>query len=468
MDVMLNPVSRRVSRLQAPLAGLKIGVELETLSLDGKTWEDIDGDNALPVGSEEFFAELGAYKIFLASNFDDSLGTGIDTPPLANFRDSRMPDSERASLGKIFPVLRKRMRKRSPGLTYLLGSLEWFESDCFPDWNESAEEGAELLILQVEGWEPHPDRDDTSLVHVTVTVRSGSFTDPVYTTIICVRRKDLEAAIEESFGGSNPETAQGFSWTTLGDLFGLAGVNILLTRTFTLSRERYVEDMITTDENEGWKALNEFAAKGEVPENAGKALARKLHEETGLPIGVEEDGTVPGPELQFPHVGGASIEAVKQALAAFFARHQVIVSTGCSFHIHMSHNPLTRQSERKLAQFLMLKYLSDNANRIPLCVCERILDNRSRKEFFAFKIGLYSRSFFVAWRGETWEFRFFGNVDNYADGVQCIDLAVSAYLWAHHEDVQKEFRHMFDDPHLLVLLEENLKSRCIARLGEEA
>lgn len=139
------------------------------------------------------------------------------------------------------------------------------------------------------------------------------------------------------------------------------------------------------------------------------------------------DGSVEGPEITT--VGGLSYsDACERALLLFneLQRMNLNVHTGCSFHIHASIRD-ARPKHSKLFQAYMIRTIL-NDPRVPARVRER-WQSPSLSQYFNFDLDS-SKYRFVAIRGETWEFRCFGNVDNAADAIVCLNIAAETYYKA--------------------------------------
>lgn len=142
-------------------------------------------------------------------------------------------------------------------------------------------------------------------------------------------------------------------------------------------------------------------------------------------IEVGSDGSVDGHE--FRTTGPLTVDQFSAASERLFRVLKGLkVDTGCSFHIHMS-LPGVRHSYGQEFQSAMMEYLLKA--KLPACVQVRLKSN-ARKRFFA--VDSSNDKFrAVAFRGETWEFRLFGNVSTHRDALKCLAIAIKAFQFAY-------------------------------------
>jgi len=136
------------------------------------------------------------------------------------------------------------------------------------------------------------------------------------------------------------------------------------------------------------------------------------------------DGSVDGPEITT--MGPQTLnQASAHALALFTALSsaQFTVDTGCSFHIHASIIDSKPKHSKLFQAFLMREILNDP--RVPASVRTRWKTD-SLNRYFNFELD-DQKYRFVAYRGNTWEFRCFGNIDNSADAILCLNIVTEAY-----------------------------------------
>lgn len=137
------------------------------------------------------------------------------------------------------------------------------------------------------------------------------------------------------------------------------------------------------------------------------------------------DQSVAGPEIRT--IGGLSVGAFMKALNAVTCE-ELEVDEGCSFHIHLS-IPGVKHSYGQNLQAAIMDYFLSNINRLPECVRMRLASDAVR--FFEFNLS-QEKFRFVHWHAQgTIEFRLFGNVDNYKDGMKCLLEAVRALQHAY-------------------------------------
>lgn len=140
------------------------------------------------------------------------------------------------------------------------------------------------------------------------------------------------------------------------------------------------------------------------------------------------DGTVRG--FEFRTIGGLTLAEFGAAATPLFTLNHV-VDEGCSFHVHVS-IPGVRHKYGPRMQKAMIEYLVQNQDKVPGSVLERwrgihdneyingLLRNGNKYNF----INKHARF-------NTWEFRCFGNVDNYEDAMRCLRLAVGAMQYGY-------------------------------------
>ena len=136
------------------------------------------------------------------------------------------------------------------------------------------------------------------------------------------------------------------------------------------------------------------------------------------------DGSVDGPEITT--MGPQTLnQASAHALSLFTALSQTTfsVDTGCSFHIHASIVDSKPKHSKLFQAFLMREILNDP--RVPASVRTRWKTD-SLNRYFNFDLD-DQKYRFVAYRGNTWEFRCFGNIDNSADAILCLNIVTEAY-----------------------------------------
>lgn len=137
------------------------------------------------------------------------------------------------------------------------------------------------------------------------------------------------------------------------------------------------------------------------------------------------DQSVNGPEIRTR--GGLSVQSFMKALKSVVSE-ELDVDEGCSFHIHLS-IPGVRHSYGRNLQAAIMDYFLSNISRLPECVRTRLESEAVR--FFEFHLS-QEKFRFVHWHPQgTIEFRLFGNVDNYKDGMKCLLEAVRALQHAY-------------------------------------
>jgi len=145
-----------------------------------------------------------------------------------------------------------------------------------------------------------------------------------------------------------------------------------------------------------------------------------------LPSMVEavSDSSVSGPELRT--IGALTAAQFSEQLRELLAS-SIQVDTRCSFHVHLS-LPGVKHGYGKEFQAVMYEYIMANINRVPASVKERWNNSTS---YFKPELGTNKYTFIHFHRQGTWEFRCWGNIDDYRDGMQCLRLSVEALQEAY-------------------------------------
>lgn len=152
----------------------------------------------------------------------------------------------------------------------------------------------------------------------------------------------------------------------------------------------------------------------------------------------ESDGTVDGPEIQT--AGPNSFITCMQHADWLFSNMDMTIDERCSFHIHLSIPGIKHTYGRNLQIALMLSVLltpdrpsalHDRWNFTPErdddedYDCDEDEQKSWLERYFDVRPSANKYSF-VAHRGDTWEFRGFGNVSNADDARWCLKAAVKA------------------------------------------
>ena len=457
------------------LTSVKIGVELETQAFDGYTWDELTRNND---GEEIDYYEV-VEETFRESGVLDHW-----------LRQMKMSDTDADFVadqwGKLLegelPGMSVGLHGLSPerDIMYALASLLQ-DSDTF--WG-SVPDGLEMFvrsggtavrvpentyskririrgIVQNAGW-PRPNAVAISGGSHETRVRDGdqeTLVEDISEVTDCdVWEKEesveyfVKVALLDASIGCPEENTDVYVYLTRSDLRAILEGPVPMP-----SLRRIIDslgiDIGTLDFFMGAaEALSEHDrviqwVDSNHPESGSRGPAGDLLEDTkgmlahtqNFTLGAVRDGTVSGPEFQFPceSCPGDTPERVKSALWLFFRDHEVLVDNGCSFHIHVSFREMAKQYD-EFSQYLIIQYLVDHYNRIPQSVWNRASE---QGDYYARGITT-DRTQFVAYRGNTWEFRFFGNIDNYDDGEQAIDLAIDACRWAYHPQTQERFKKL--------------------------
>jgi hypothetical protein len=391
MEICSNPVSKRVSALRAGHKEILIGVELETQKFEGYTWADIHRERVpmyylLPL-FEKRFHEIPV-TAFNRRN-SDLLGRRLYAlvPKLA--------ESKMWFFGRLLQAF-----------TWTSGDLDRERVRWSPSTTDTGDEITKLQIMAAP------------------LLKGGVLRVPVRYEIL--KEKGLgHLCLPEAVFLSTLDHALNNGMFSVAAVFDLLRTVCEGDEPAAFYRECYQKFLETTP----------------LPRLVRK-VADDAAELCGIPVGVGQDMTVDGPEFQFPEEDGAPPNAVKTALDRFLKTYTIAVDGDCSFHIHISSEGMRVGGGAIYTQFLMLKFLSDNAERFPRCVMERVVKGMgidAAAEYYDFQLQEREKHLFVADRVHTWEFRCFGNVKTMKDANTCIDLAIDAFLWAHHPDVREEF-----------------------------
>ncbi len=158
-------------------------------------------------------------------------------------------------------------------------------------------------------------------------------------------------------------------------------------------------------------------------------------EDIMCPDGVtyKSDGSVSGPEF-ITKGNGTTASRFSSSLRQLFKNHTFKIDNGCSFHIHVSIPGITHKYG-KLFQAYLMEYLLGQIHRLPESV-----KARWNGEVGYFKPLISKEKYsFVHFHESlgTWEFRCFGNVQNHADGMRCLKLAVEAMQYAYQVQLKR-------------------------------
>jgi len=149
---------------------------------------------------------------------------------------------------------------------------------------------------------------------------------------------------------------------------------------------------------------------------------------TGLTY--ERDGSVNGPEIQT--VGPNKFRQCLNHSKFLFKNFEFEINEECSFHVHLSIPGIKHSYGRNLQIALMLSViLAPNRpgyihNRWQHTVENDEDDGESWLEKYFSVSPSTNKNTFVAFRGDTWEFRCFGNVTDVEDAEWCLKTAVKS------------------------------------------
>lgn len=157
------------------------------------------------------------------------------------------------------------------------------------------------------------------------------------------------------------------------------------------------------------------------------------------------DGSVQGPEITTigPQTYSDAVSAA-QKLFTSLSEISFDVNNGCSFHIHASIVDARPKYSRSFQSYLMRAVLNDP--RVPSSVRDR-WSSGSLDQYFNFTLD-DQKYRFVAFRGNTWEFRCFGNISNFTDALACLNIVSDVYhsaITASSTDIMLPISMTFSD-----------------------
>lgn len=162
-------------------------------------------------------------------------------------------------------------------------------------------------------------------------------------------------------------------------------------------------------------------------EERGQSALDHLRDNCPDGLEVDTDGSVEG--FEFRTEGPRTIAEFQAAARAVF-RMSHDIDTKCSFHVHLSVVGVNHSYGAKL-QNAMMAYLARNVHRVPSTVLERWANEDQVEQYF--KVHLANPKYsFIHWHSQgSIEFRCFGNVQNAADGMTCLTLAMECLQFAY-------------------------------------
>lgn len=143
-------------------------------------------------------------------------------------------------------------------------------------------------------------------------------------------------------------------------------------------------------------------------------------------ITIKRDGSVTG--FEFTTQGPKTVKEFSQAIQEVL-KHKHQVNEGCSFHIHASIDNMKHKYGARLCQGIYEFLLVKAWDRIPPAVKRRW--NSAKTDEFARPLvdpvwDSTTKYRFVAFRGNTWEFRCWGNIATYEETMLCAQLTIEA------------------------------------------
>lgn len=175
-------------------------------------------------------------------------------------------------------------------------------------------------------------------------------------------------------------------------------------------------------------------------------------------VEIHEDGSVSGPEIVT--MGPVSVKKFSSIVEALF-KHDIEISTNCSFHIHMS-LPSVKHKYSQAIQMLLIEGIFRQFNQVPESVKERWAQTSWLRDYF--RLNLWDEKYqFVAHRGgwNTWEFRCWGNISNANDARRCLLISVRALQFAYRCLLKME-RSNFESPQHFLSIADTLEKKVLA------
>jgi hypothetical protein len=137
------------------------------------------------------------------------------------------------------------------------------------------------------------------------------------------------------------------------------------------------------------------------------------------------DGTVRGPEIRTR--GGLTVQKFCMC-AEYLSKNKIVVDTGCSFHIHLSVKGFDWPNYDSDFHLALWEGLFNHYHELPESIKTRMRNPNGRR-YFQTMIG-NDRYYAIAYRGNTWEFRLFGNTADLREQKKCLMVAIRAMQWA--------------------------------------
>lgn len=440
------------------LTNLLIGVELETQALDGKSWNDMQNETHIDMEAAE-----EEYRESCRGDFRKENGEWREHGDIGG-----LSNEDIEYIITIIKGLRYGM-SCGPIVSKLIIDSPWFETECLEAY-ESYTYDQNIEIESVEGILSIQDGDEWSETRVKeilgddfknlISIHPVILTDGTSRHLVLSRSSFDNMLTEQSNWTLDDvddllrELSDGCSSYPYGASYRYGHQMIMNGHQMIMNlpswdglEESYIDDAVENGREEISNIAHENARGGE--DYSVGTVKNNLASTCSMMVGIERDSTVSGPELQFPEDDGAEVDDVLFALHQFFRYYDVDVDQDCSFHIHVSFDEADdergwreqgKPEERRFSQYLLLEYITSHISSVPTSVLtDRV--GRRHSRFFALKID-NDKYRFIADRCGTWEFRFFGNIDNFPEANECITLAVNACRWAYHPQTRQRFAHI--------------------------
>jgi len=185
-------------------------------------------------------------------------------------------------------------------------------------------------------------------------------------------------------------------------------------------------------------------------------------------VQLEYDGSVDG--FEFKTKGPKTISEFKEAAKEIFGVEHNI-DERCSFHIHLSIDGIKHNYGEQL-QLLLMEGVLKQADKIPSSVLQRwragFEDMDDCGRYFQWKV---EHDKYVAISRHhtfnTWEFRCFGNVQNYKDATVCLKIAINALKYAYERQLLRAGPMILDFENVSEIAEQIANVRSWADIVSE-
>jgi hypothetical protein len=168
-----------------------------------------------------------------------------------------------------------------------------------------------------------------------------------------------------------------------------------------------------------------------------------------------DDGSVKGGEIRT--LGALRPTQFLSLTKHMFDNHDLTIDNNCSFHIHLSVDGVKHVYGQQ-TQAEMSAYLLKNIDEFPKSVQDRLRTDATRWCEARVSTEKYT---FINYNADfcTWEFRLWGNIDNYQDAKKALFLSIRALKHAYRvkTGISKPILRKTEYSHLSLIMREGLK-----------